>query len=591
MAEWHVAKTGNDANSGVDLANAKLTVSAGLALMSAADTLQIHAGTYTEGITYSQLDSGTSEGARTFIKGFAGETVVLNGVETLVGAVVTTYNQRYITFDNLTFDAVNGSYTAAVLIHGQASQWSDHITLTNCKAKNVQTGGSASITSGDIGVTDVIIDGCEVFNNLATNGSPAYTHGIYLHGLNWIIKNCYIHDNSGMGIQAYNNNAGGINNAQVYNNRITANALMGLRMGDGDDGIAYSNIIWGNGTTATYTGITVGTPATNTRLYNNTIYDNDDPTYGAIDLQAVTNTLIKNNILFGNQTNSVTNISGGATGTVEANNSTDDPFFVAANTNFHLTIASTACIGLGADLTGLLSGIPAADFDGVPRGSVWDIGAYEFISAPSGQPPIEPFNYTSGVDLNGLTGGLFWTAGWVKQDTGVITIDTAPAGTATANKAAKSTGTASATTYYRGFTALDATVDRTISFYFNTSDPDPTTDYYYVYVFSGATAIFVARMQGGQIQLWDNGIAGYQNVATLSANTTYRVEFNFNDVTQPDKYRMRINTQAYSAYYTVANGSLTTVDGIKLIDGNTAAHTTYWADIGVTTRTLAMFIH
>ncbi len=199
----------------------------------------------------------------------------------------------------------------------------------------------------------------------------------------------------------------------------------------------------------------------------------------------------------------------------------------------------------------------------------------------TGNPPVETFNYTNASDLSTQNGGIYWSAGWVKVGGQAITVDTSsPTGTPSSARAAKSLATAGDTTYTRAFSTLTPSTDTTIPLYVRTTDCSPTTDYYYVNITSGGTALMALRIQGAQLQIFDNGSASYQNVLACSVNTWYKVEFNFNDVTQNDKYRMRINGGTYSSYYTVSGGTLTSVDGIALIDGNTAAHTVYFADIG-----------
>src|SRR5437773_1599190 len=116
-AVYYVSTSGNDANScgtaqactSSSCTTAKRTLVSGLSCLSAGDTMDIRAGTYTEGDsnygTLSQgasviLPSGTSS-ARVVIQGHTGETVTLtnsiNVQDNIDSSVVS-----YVTFDHVT---------------------------------------------------------------------------------------------------------------------------------------------------------------------------------------------------------------------------------------------------------------------------------------------------------------------------------------------------------------------------------------------------------------------------------------------------------------------------------------------------------
>ena len=71
-----------------------------------------------------------------------------------------------------------------------------------------------------------------------------------------------------------------------------------------------------------------------------------------------------------------------------------------------------------------------------------------------------------------------------------------------------------------------------------------------------------------KIQIYDNGIGDYVDVATgLSDNTWYPLKIEFNDSTQPEKYQLTVNISGSwgtpSGWKTVNGGSYTEIDEIK----------------------------
>ncbi len=123
----YVSVNGNDNNS-CDIATTALndntkakrnivTPNGGLSCLSAGDTLDIRAGTYSEmmrSVTIT-IPSGTSDTQRTTIRGHAGETVNVSCIE------ITQTSAQFIIFDNLHID---GSLTGCSGMAGQAGLYS-----------------------------------------------------------------------------------------------------------------------------------------------------------------------------------------------------------------------------------------------------------------------------------------------------------------------------------------------------------------------------------------------------------------------------------------------------------------------------------
>src|SRR5205807_16718 len=94
-----------------------------------------------------------------------------------------------------------------------------------------------------------------------------------------------------------------------------------------------------------------------------------------------TNTVIRNNIVYGNTTGDIHDF--GSTGTVLSNNLTTDPQFADASANdFSLRVSSPA-INAGVTVS-----IVTTDIKKVarPQGSAYDIGAYEYSQGTTPLP-------------------------------------------------------------------------------------------------------------------------------------------------------------------------------------------------------------
>jgi Right handed beta helix region len=189
----------------------------------------------------------------------------------------------------------------------------------------------------------------EVVGNYVHNIGPypsscEFVQGIYFLQPGGYAYNNIAFNNSGFGIQMWHYPA----NLAIFNNTVFANAAGGIVLGTDDTGVNVNNIT----------------------VANNIVMDN---TNGAgISEQGYSgHNTFKNNLVYGNSDGAYSLQNGDtATGTVTAN-----PQFVGYTGNnagnYHLQSGSAA---IGA---GLSSGAPSTDFDGNPRGSAVDIGAYQ----------------------------------------------------------------------------------------------------------------------------------------------------------------------------------------------------------------------
>ena len=179
----------------------------------------------------------------------------------------------------------------------------------------------------------------------------------------------------------------------------------------GTGNIARNNLIYDN-----VNGIQANSGSGST-IVNNTVYNNGQASpsvpcttncYAAIFSTASGN-IVRNNIVYGNNINSITNSGSGA---VTSNNLTADPSFTdVSGSNRDLTLqVSSAAKDAGVTLAAVTT-----DYVGLarPQGTSYDIGAYERAVGVPDPPPFvgNPlFAVIASVSVQSAAGGAITTA-------------------------------------------------------------------------------------------------------------------------------------------------------------------------------------
>jgi parallel beta-helix repeat protein len=357
---YYVATNGNDSNPGTEVQPFR-TIAKGISVLGPGDTLLVKSGTYGESLR--SFPSGTSWNAPVTVATYPGARVIING--SYYGYVAYITNCSYVVLDGLVFDGVNGS-TEGILI----DEGAHHIRIKNSEVKNAKMTG---ILVNNVGSPNS--DYNEFINlDVHDNGTTDFDHGLYIETANNLVEDCRVYNNSGWGVHIYNGSSAVANNNTVRKNKIYDNARTGVRgrgiiLSSGSGNIAYDNLIWGN-----QDGIQIAYNASNSQVYNNTIYANDG--YGIVIQDSSTHAIVKNNISYQNPSG---DISDGGSGTIQDHNLVgNNPKFVNAGAHdFHLEPISPA-IDAGIPLSQV-----SVDFDGAPRpsGAPYDIGAYELHSS------------------------------------------------------------------------------------------------------------------------------------------------------------------------------------------------------------------
>lgn len=381
---FYVATTGNDGNSCVQAQNVgtpKQTIQSGIGCLGAGDTLQIRQGTYHEiiGFHLFSIPSGTAGNVITMMS-YPGETATIDGTLDLTPAVneslLTFFTTKYWTIKDLKFDGRN-QVRGGLSITGDTLE--EHgIIIQNNEITRIPLNG---ILTGFAYGVDLI--GNHI-HDVGKNGDfdPPYGYGVYYSGGNGIIDGNHIHDVGRYGIQLYVQAVGHLHDNIIRNNRIHDTGVMlagGPIFIGGEDHQVYNNLLYdsdGHGIDVNYVG------PDNIKIYNNTIYNNTLYGISIGNDGGATGTLVRNNIVFSNDTGTIDNQG---TGTVQSNQLTTDPSFVnAAGEDFHLAMGSAA-IGGGVAVAEV-----TVDLDGVTRANPPDIGAYQFAAGGGGGGGTRP---------------------------------------------------------------------------------------------------------------------------------------------------------------------------------------------------------
>ena len=364
----YVAKTGSDANScaaSTSTSTPKLTIGAGMACMSAGDTLQIRAGEYAEYIKTSTqtIAAGTSWSNPVTIMAYPGETVTIKPTSAPYAVVeMLGSTHKYVIFDGLIFDALNVT-NYVINANGTAgyNRW------INCEFKNSDR--SSVLIGKDSHFNEFI-------NNKIHDGGSALTgtnccgYGLYINGSDTLVEGNEVYNHTGYGILVYNGFTNGTHRNRIRKNWVHDNttdsgatAMAGILIGSGDGSIAEFNIVKGH----PY-GIMVGfNGAVNSKVYHNTVYG---ATVAGVHVRSSSsNTTIQNNLLYNNVIG--VNLASGATAT-QITNRTSDPAYVNPAANDFGLQSSSVAINAGTAISGYLY-----------NGAAPDQGAFETFTCTS----------------------------------------------------------------------------------------------------------------------------------------------------------------------------------------------------------------
>lgn len=417
----YVGTGGSDATScaaSADISTPKLTFASAIACMSAGDTLYIRAGTYSQQIDVS-AKTGTA-GNHITIAGYPGETVTIQSTAAPFAIKGTlSASNAYFTFKDMVLDGVNSTTNSSGL---QIKDGSHDITLEGLEIKRWKFNGVFIGAGTGPAPTNMVIRNCIIHDQVSVSGAAGQRwYGIYVsQGSTVTIEGNQIYANPGGGIQIYPGPITGLiirENVVYENNTLTSSSNPGVLIAGATNAQVYQNLIYKNGTTgaqpAGTSGLDIRYGATGTQVWNNTIYGNK--LYGLdIATADAINTVVRNNIMYGNTGGNYHNIPASTTKT---NNLETDPTFVNVSTNDYTLQSSSAAINAGVNV-----GLPY-------NGSAPDIGAFETFGFSSAKIDNHFLDVTLGMSANvpvlpssGITG---FTVGCTGTGCGTPTVASA----------------------------------------------------------------------------------------------------------------------------------------------------------------------
>lgn len=184
-------------------------------------------------------------------------------------------------------------------------------------------------------------------------------------------------------------------------------------------------------------------------------------------------------------------------------------------------------------------------------------------------------SYSTGASLTG-SGGSGWLSGWSSLfGAGSMTTETALSG-GTGGIAAQSTDT-TVSKWYRRLTS--SVTDGTVSFEMRTSINNPN-DFMGVFLRdnNGDGKMYIKFDSSGNIQYYDGDLASYQTIQAYSVDTWYRIYIQFDDITNNNKYRVRVGCGSWSSWVGT-NGVYSDIKDFVFDMSPTNAHTFQADDI------------
>jgi parallel beta-helix repeat protein len=387
-ATYYVATSGSDSNPGT-LQQPFRTIVKGVSILKPGDTTYVRAGTYNEAINtrFVVFPSGTSWTNAVTLAAYPGEQVTLVGFINLAGM-----QHSYIIVSGLIIDANNSVEGFTI------NQGSHHIRLQNSEIKNTWSNGVGIWWGNNNGLSS---DYNEILNcrihHIGSAGNAAkgwpdqpfgygLAHGIYVTTSNNIIRGNTFYDIGEYSIHQWTSAPYFANNNIFDGNIITRSGHNTTRYGGvccggitasgGNGTIIRNNIVYGN----EVDGIDLMTTCINCKVYNNTTYNNPGWNIYTPDTSG-TGIEVRNNIAYPKGIHL-------GTGTISSNNLLSNPNFVNAAGNDFRLLSSSPAVDAGMTLSSV-----TVDFARSirPQGAAYDIGAYEF-GGGTGSAPAAPRN-------------------------------------------------------------------------------------------------------------------------------------------------------------------------------------------------------
>lgn len=394
------ANSCTNATNGTDQTKEKASIVAGIGCLSAGDTVQIRAGTYTEQV-YRIIPDGTGfpVGATT-VMAFPGDSPTLVGNLFQYDSFNVIWNGININGVNLPINGIPADQATPIFLNSSQHWLIENAEIYNAPCNNILTDDSGDFASNDITFHNIHSDHA---GRNAPGTDPPGGHDLYISAhffaigaLGVTVENSeFDHADAGAnnwGIQTYSAcdpmpcTPNLVQNVTIRNNYIHDNDN-GMVIGSGGHDFVYNNIVTHNGfISGSYQEPAIDVAyntVDNVQVFNNTVYNNAGYGIGSDFGSPITNVIVQNNILWQNgNSDSIPTIGTGST--ITFNLQGINPKFSNGSgmlnipSDFNITDPTSAAIGAGTCANA--GTVFTTDYLGHTRTCPYDDGAYQFAA-------------------------------------------------------------------------------------------------------------------------------------------------------------------------------------------------------------------
>lgn len=382
---FYVSTSGNDSNSCATAqssgSSAKLTIPAGVLCLAAADTLIIQDGTYTLSAQLKTIPAGTDANNPTIVKAENSRQATIKS--TARGSMFEIdVNDDFITIDGLVFDCESRSKSYALRWDGdEVSDGPLNGTVNDVEAHHCTNDGTIRVQqySDNFTITNSYLHDCGV-------ETDAFGHCLYMSSSNATVTDNTFENAAHYGMQYWCDGCTNATNALINRNTFIANGNFnpssqrkggGLILGHINNADVYNNVFRDQDSGSIADIVLRWHTNSGNKLYNNTLVDG----YRCIEIGTKSSTVTYQNNLCSGHAKRI--LDNGPSSTASHNiDSTDDPQFTDEAGDDYTLTASSPARDAGKDLSHIFT----TDYTNStirPKGTAWDVGAYEFVEDTS----------------------------------------------------------------------------------------------------------------------------------------------------------------------------------------------------------------
>ncbi len=319
--EFHVSKSGDDANAGSENAPWE-SIQQAMDAATVGSTVYIHGGTYNERV---YVNVSGSENQYITFKNYQNETVILDGEGLSDSALIEIYDVHHVSIEGLIIRNNIQLDASGILVEGAC----DHIRLKGNIVENIHFSSNPNaVANENKNAQPIIVYGSEaahaitdleIINNTVRNCRPGYSEALAVNGNvdGFVVSNNKVHDITNIGIDIIGHEGtcddprldqarnGVIRGNEVFNCQSPYATAAGIYVDGGTHLLIDRNRLYNNQWGIEIGCENVGTTTSDITVSNNLVYQNqsagiacggyDYPRTGKVtDLRIVNNTLYDN---------------------------------------------------------------------------------------------------------------------------------------------------------------------------------------------------------------------------------------------------------------------------------------------------------